>query len=296
VFVLGVWRSGTTLLYDLLAVDSRFAYPNYLQVNNPNTFLSAQGFIAKIMAPGFSKTRVFDNMRNGSHIAGEDEFALLNLTLRSCYLGTAFPRNRKHYNRYLTFRGASQKERARWKAGLKYFVQKLSFQYERPLILKSPPHIGRIRMILDVFPDAKFVCIRRNPFEIFQSNVHMLKTILPALTLQALTQQDDPKEYTIQVIKELNAAFVEDRDLIPKGNYCELSFESLTDDPLGQMRRVYQTLALPDFEAVEPHLRRYLASIADYKKNKFVELPADLRARIVKEWSRCFEEGGYSTE
>src|ERR687897_692102 len=39
-FVLGHWRSGTTLLHDLLAVDGRFACPNLYEVMYPHTFLT----------------------------------------------------------------------------------------------------------------------------------------------------------------------------------------------------------------------------------------------------------------
>src|SRR5689334_3485582 len=38
-FVLGTWRSGTTHLHNLLAVDRRFAFPNLYQVTYPLTFL-----------------------------------------------------------------------------------------------------------------------------------------------------------------------------------------------------------------------------------------------------------------
>jgi hypothetical protein len=57
---------------------------------------------------------------------------------------------------------------------------------------------------------------------------------------------------------------------------------------------MYEALSLPDFGHVEPGLRRYLASIAVYRKNTFPDLPAELRARVAREWRRCFEEWGYA--
>src|SRR5258706_4934382 len=41
-FVLGHWRSGTTHLHYLLALDDRFACPNLYQVFYPHTFLSTE--------------------------------------------------------------------------------------------------------------------------------------------------------------------------------------------------------------------------------------------------------------
>jgi hypothetical protein len=63
----------------------------------------------------------------------------------------------------------------------------------------------------------------------------------------------------------------------------------------GEGCSVQEALFLPDFGHVEPALRRYLGSLAAYKKNRFPELPADLRARIAREWRRCFEEWAYPT-
>src|SRR5271166_4955893 len=39
-FILGMWRSGTTHLHNLLAQDDRFAYPTTYQVCYPHTFLT----------------------------------------------------------------------------------------------------------------------------------------------------------------------------------------------------------------------------------------------------------------
>src|SRR5262245_31287635 len=39
VFIVGAWRSGTTLLHNLFAQDERFAFPNNYEVFYPHTFL-----------------------------------------------------------------------------------------------------------------------------------------------------------------------------------------------------------------------------------------------------------------
>ncbi len=72
-----------------------------------------------------------------------------------------------------------------------------------------------------------------------------------------------------------------------------MCFQRLEEDPLGEVRRLYEALDLPDFGLAEPALRRYVESIAGYRKNEFQELSADRRRRIAGEWRRCFEEWGY---
>ena len=48
-FILGMWRSGTTHLHNLLAQDGRFAYPNTYQVFYPRTFLTTEAINAKLV-------------------------------------------------------------------------------------------------------------------------------------------------------------------------------------------------------------------------------------------------------
>ena len=295
IFILGGWRSGTTLLHILFGKDERFAYPNYIQVMNPHTFLSAEWFYTKVVDAAAPETRGIDNMASGSRLPEEDEYALLLLTGMSYQLDGVFPRSSKQYKRFLTFRNATEDETFRWKDALQFFVRKLSYKYHRPLVLKSPAHTGRIRMILDVFPDAKFIYIHRNPFEVFQSYFQMLKKFA---TVFSVTDNSGEilTNHTFEVYKELNTAFFEERNLIPKGHYCEIGYEDLTQNPIGELRRIYQELDLPDFEVAEPEVSRYLASIADYKRNKLTDLSPELRSRIVNEWNRLFVEWGYSTE
>jgi hypothetical protein len=239
------------------------------------------------------RTRPHDNVRLGVHEPQEDEFALSCLTGYSFLLTLAFPRRAEYYDRYLTFRGVADKEIAEWKQALQWFVQKLSFKYRRPLVLKSPGHTGRIKMLLDVFPEAKFVHIHRNPYAVFPSVQHAVKKVSPWWTMQRSTPLDDLDDRTIRQFKEVYEAFFEERGLIPKDRFHEVKFEGLEADPIGQLRGIYEALALPDFGYVEPRLRHYLASLSGYKKNTFPELSAELRGRIAREWRRCFEEWGY---
>jgi hypothetical protein len=280
-------------LHNLFAQDDRFAYPNFYQVMFPHTFLSTEATSGKLVGFFLPRIRPQDNVRLGINEPQEDEFALSCLTRLSFLMTLAFPRRAEHYDRYLTFRGVAENERAEWKAALKGFVQKLSFKYGRPLVLKSPGHTCRLKMLLDVFPDAKFVHIHRNPYEVFQSARHTLKKILPWWTMQRSILLDDLDDRTIRQFKEVYDVFFEERGLIPKGRFHEVKFEDLEADPLGQLRGIYQALDLPEFEAAEPALRRYVESLAGYKKNTFPELPAELRARIAREWCRSFEEWGY---
>lgn len=293
-FVLGHWRTGTTFLHQLFAVDPRFASPNLYQVLFPHTFLSTETIATRLSWPLLPSDRSFDNVHQHYQMAYEDELALATLTLRSPYLSYVFPRQADYYDRFLTFRDVSEQDIDIWRAGLLFFLKKLTWKHGKPLILKSPPHTCRIRLLLSLFPGAKFVHIHRNPYTVFQSSMHLAAQGLPLTRLQS-TDGIDWQGRTLRTYKQMYDAFLEERQLIPAGHFHEVCFEELERDPLGVVRRVYEALSLPDFREVESALRQYVLSLAGYRKNVFPELPADSRERIKREWGRFFEEWGYAS-
>jgi len=291
-FVLGHWRSGTTFLHDLLAVDGRFACPNLYQALHPHTFLSTERPAARPMRALMPQRRPHDHMRMDPATAWEDEFAMCAWGLRTPYLAWAFPRQTSYYDRFLTFRDAPPDDVEQWKNALQLFLKKLTLKHGKPLILKSPPHTGRIKLLLEMFPQARFVHICRDPYVVFQSSLHTYATVLPTCQLQH-TNGLDWTERVLKQYRQLYDAFFEQRHLIPAGHYHEVCFEELEEDPVGEMAKLYEALKLPDFQQVEPNLRRYVQSLAGYRKNIFPELAPELYERIGREWRRCFEEWGY---
>jgi hypothetical protein len=204
-----------------------------------------------------------------------------------------FPRRAGHYDRYLTLRGVKNGEIAEWQGAILWFAKKLTWKYRKPLVLKSPPHTGRIRLLLEVFPDARFVHIHRDPYVVFQSARHTALKMIDFFNLQHSAL--DAEERTIRQYLEMFDAFFEEKDSIRENRLHEVRFEDLERDPIGEMRRVYQALRLPEFGLVEPSMRSYVASLSGYEKNTYPPIEPRLRERIAHEWRRCFESWGYPT-
>lgn len=293
VFLLGIWRSGTTHLQNLFARDPRFAFPNWFQVTYPHQFLHTEAWKSRLEAFFVPRTRLQDNVRFGYDQPSEEDIALCTLTGLSPLLSWVFPRRAEHYDRYLTFRDVPDGEVSRWKEAFRAFVRKLMLKYQRPLVLKSPGHTARIRLLLELFPDARFVHICRNPYAVYQSAGHANRELMRYVALQRPSLDVD--ERTIRQYAELYDAYFEDRELIPGGRLHELRFEDLEQDPIGQMRKVYAALDLPDFAEVEPALRGYVDSLSGYRKNAYPELSPDLKARLAREWKRYFRAWDYAT-
>ena len=74
--------------------------------------------------------------------------------------------------------------------------------------------------------------------------------------------------------------FFAERHRLTDENYCEVRFDDLVRDPLGQLRRVYQRLRLPTFDYVEPAVQEYIHSIKGYARNSFEPMTDPIRERV----------------
>jgi hypothetical protein len=207
-------------------------------------------------------------------------------------MSSSFPRREDLYDRYLTFRNVPDEIIRKWKNALRFFLQKLTWKYRRPIVLKSPTHTCRIKLLLELFPDARFIHIHRNPFAVFQSNRRRHDGAVRYSRLQRSIATED--EMFIRRYREMYDVFFDERELIPRDRYHELAFEDLESDPIGQLREVYAKVGLPTFEAVEPRLLVYVATRSNYMRNEYVDLRAALRSKIASAWKRNFEEWGYA--
>jgi len=292
-FILGHWRSGTTLLHNLLAIDDRFGYPNLYQVFFPHTFLCTEAVRSEQIVPLIPSTRVFDNVAQGLGMPNEDEFATCTASLLSPYMLWAFPRRQAQYEKYLSFRGVPEAEVNRWKETLLLFVKKLTLKQDRPMLLKSPPHTCRIKLLLELFPDAQFLHIRRNPYTVFQSTKHLDEVLTRSLQFQ----NHDPEALDDAVIRRyqvMHDAYFDELPLIPEGRFHDVAFEDLEADPIGELRTVYERLDLGGFDTVLPRLQAYVDSLSGYRKNDYPDLPPALRDRVGQAWRRNFEAWDYS--
>src|SRR5262249_28739134 len=85
-FVIGHWRSGTTLLHELLVLDERHNCPNTYQCLEPNHFLLTEGAVKRFLWFLVPQHRPMDNMAVGWDRPQEDEFALCMMGQPSPYL------------------------------------------------------------------------------------------------------------------------------------------------------------------------------------------------------------------
>ena len=292
IFVLGHWRTGTTLLHELMILDERFSYPDTFDCLEPNHTLLTEHFFKRHMKWVVPNRRPMDNMAVGFDRPQEDEFALCMLGLPSTYTDFAFPNNPPLEPGSLDLRGLNPSRLRQWKLGFRRFLQMLTFKDPRRLVLKSPPHTARVPVLLEMFPDARFIHIVRDPYTVFNSTVNLWKSLGRKHGLQVPANDAAIREKVFREFRIIYERLEEAKSLIPPGRFHELRYEDLVKDPVEAMRATFAAVNLDSFEAYLPKLKGYLEQTAGYETNKFEISDAD-RAEVAARWGDVITRYGY---
>lgn len=295
VFILGHWRSGTTYLHELMSLDERFTSPTTIQCFAPCHFMLLGSFFSRWFGFLMPSQRPMDNMIMGWSRPQEDEFALCALGIPSPYTRIAFP-NRGNVNmQYLDMQGLTEDELSTWKAGLDNFIRMITIQENKPIILKSPTHTGRLKVLAEMYPDAKFIHIARNPYEVYSSTLRLWHTMDEVQGLQITKKDFDYGPYVFECMERMYEGHREGEQHVSDDRICRTSYEELVKDPVGEIQRIYQQLDLGDFENIREPLEETVAQSKSYKPNQH-SLDDVTREEVETRWSFYFEKYGYEKE
>jgi len=294
VFIVGHWRSGTTHLHELMVLDERFGYPTTYECMTPHHYLLTEWFFSSYANFLIPNKRPMDNMAAGWNHPQEDEFALMNLGVASIYTRIAFPNETPEYMNTLDIRELPAAQLERWSAALKTFVQTLTYDKGKRIVLKSPPHTGRIEVLAKLFPGAKFIHIARNPYDIFPSTRRLWQSLDEVQGLQ-FPKNKQLDEFVFSAFETMYRGYEAQRSTLDPSQLYEVRYEDLVRDPVAEVQRIYSTLDLGDFEPVRTKLAAYVQGQKDYVKNRHQLEPA-IKAEIRRRWSGYIERYGYGAE
>jgi hypothetical protein len=304
VFIIGHWRSGTTFLHELLALDARFLWPSAYECFAPGHFLVTQGWAKRHLSRFLPAYRPMDRMRFGFDRPQEDEFALFNLGLGSPYETIAFPNRRPAGHDCLDPAALSAERRAAWEAGFLHFLQAVQWRARRRdpsatgrMLLKSPTHTARLAVLRRMFPEAAFVHLVRNPYELFASTKRLWTALFAREGLQnprlgALKGGvPDLDEHVFATLERLYRDFPREAAALPERQFCEIRYEDLAARPLEVLERLYDHLGLGDFAAVRGRIADALAGL-DHVPNRH-RLTTREEEEIRRRWAFYFARHGY---
>ncbi len=259
VFIVGLPRTGTTLLHMLLSADPAHRAPLTWEVMEPSpatTERCAQKIQRtardlewlKYLAPDFGRVHAI-----GAELPQEC-VSLMSATFLSDQFDTMYnvPAYRAWFLRQ-NLLPAYQFHRR--------FLQHLQFtRPARRWILKAPAHMFALPALLAVYPDALFVQTHRAPLRAVAS-VSSLITMLRCVFSDAV----DPVEIGREALRywsETLHRFLDERDRLPADRVSDLPYAELQRDPVAAARQVYEYFDWPYTRETEQRMKRVLASQA----------------------------------
>ncbi len=294
VFIIGHWRSGTTFVHNILACDKHFGYNTTYQTVFPNLMLFGQPFFKKCLSISMPHSRPADNLELDVDLPQEEEFALSNMMPYTYYNFWYFPQHMMEYcERFLLFNTITEEERQVFKdTFLKLIKISLKSTNGTQFLSKNPPHTGRIKTLLEMFPDAKFLYLMRNPYTVFESTFNFFSNTILPLKLHEITN-DQLEANFVEVYRRLYYKYEEEKHLIPKENLMELKFEDFEADAYGMTEEIYRTLNIEGFNESKEAIEKYIGKRKGYKKNKYSYDKHTIET-VEKNWSMALEDWGYS--
>ena len=297
-FILGHWRSGTTHLHNLLGRVPQHTYSTVFQCVFPTSFLTLDGIVPQLTERFMDDTRSYDNVKHGWYEAAEDEIALAKLTGLSPYISFMFPDNQASYEKYIDFIEATEAERKLWKREFNWFIKKIMLQTGgKRVVVKSCTHTARVRMLLEMYPNARFIYIHRNPYEVFSSTLHMRSHTdwENFFHLPFENWEQERERVTLTLGQRIFERFIADRHLIPEENYYELAYTDLCGNEMEVVGDIWSKLRLGGWESSEPVLQQYVDSLKGYKRNK-LQFDDRMKDMVYDQWREVFDTFGYDRE
>lgn len=294
VFILGHWRSGTTHLYNTMCQSGAWGYVPPVATGLPWDLFGIGQAFRPLLERALPEHRYIDNIPVTAESPQEDEIAIANMSALSFYHGIYFPQAFSELaNRGLFFDGCSVDEVDEWRDQFLYFLKKLFVhQREKPLLIKNPVYTGRLAMLRAMFPQAKFIHIHRNPYDVFVSMQNFYKKLFAEFSLQGY-EHVDIDEVIFSIYGRMMSRFEEDAKNMAEGDLVELPYRQLDDNPMDALDRIYQALGLPGFDAAVPKFETYLASVKAFKKNKF-SYSDDTAKKVEARFGQWLEKWNYT--
>ena len=292
IFVLGYWRSGTTLLHEYLCQDNRFGFPSTYACMQPHHFVLTQS--AALQRRLRTIRRPMDEVRISAASPQEDEFALLALGARSPYEALLAPRRLADALALSDPRDLPPEAMRRWREALITFLSGVSVvEGGRPLVLKSPPHGYRVATLRELFPDARFVLIVRSPDIVYESTVHMWRTLFPTYSMESIPPEEDTRRAIMEDRPRFEAKLAEGLRGLPDNRTALVHYESLVRDPVTVLGGLYEQLHLGGFSEVEPAIKATLRLRGSYAARNAVPSEHWMRQLRVA-WQPIFNRYGYA--
>lgn len=258
VFILGLPRTGTTILFEVLAQDPAMRAPASWEVAKPIPPPTAwncdtdkrRGQVARLLpvmeklAPGFRRIHAID-----AHLPQECVYLLASHFMSEQF---AYMYNLPGYRRWLL-----ESDMGPAYCWHRDFLQHLQVDYpgER-WVLKSPAHLGCLDTLLARYPDACIIWTHRRPLDAMASFASLTSTLHGGFSDcvdPVATAQQEVSHYA----RVANAGLAQ-RARLGEAHFLDVGFDTICNDPVSVVRDIYQRFSLPLAPGTLDRMRGYL--------------------------------------
>ncbi|MGE4337971.1 MAG: sulfotransferase [Pigmentiphaga sp.] len=262
IIIVGLPRSGTTHLENLIASDRRLRHlPVYLGAEAVPTLGETAGpdgrdprwVRSNAHWERMSQNAIMAAMHEHSpdHACGENELQMPDFTTYQWEWMAEVPGWRDYY--------LSHDQTPHYAYG-KHMLKAIAYQFpsERRWILKGNQHSEQLPALIANYPDAYIVQIHRDPLAIIQS-------VLTMRGLSILNDQKHPDikahvDYWVDRIERMLRAYIRDMDKVPQGQRLDILFGDVIADDVGTAQKVLEFAGLPSTPESVADMREYMDS------------------------------------
>ena len=281
IFIIGHWRCGTTYLHNILSLDKNLGYFTTFQAYLPGVFLGSEKLFKPLVASSLPGKRPMD------------QYALGALTPYSYYHGWCFPKNMDFYNKYVVMENVDKEDIYAWKKAYLYLIKKVTFfENGKRLVLKNQDNTAKIKLLLEMFPDAKFILLIRDPYDLYYSMMKFMRIVIPLYCLQNPPPLRVVEDSMFTLLEKMFKKYFQEKNLIPMGNLVEMKYEKFISEPLKQLENIYKTLNLDGFNENKETFEQYINAQKKIKLDTY-RLTEENKEKINKRWHIIFKEFNY---
>lgn len=261
VFIVGFPRTGTTILFNLLAQDPANRAPLGWETQFPNpppaedTFHTdprierARKYFAQMdqMAPNLASIHEV-----GAELPQEC-MPILAHSLLSPQASITF--NIPSYQTWVDDQDATPAYRYH-----RHFLQHLQSHVMRDRwVLKSPVHLATLDALLAEYPDARLIFTHRDPAKTIPSLASLIYTVRGIVTDHVDAKSVGTEQLAWWADALDHAMAVRSAHSDKADQFIDIQFEDIVADPVASAHRVYDAFDLPWTEDVERRMRQFLA-------------------------------------
>jgi hypothetical protein len=262
IFVLGLPRTGTSILHELLAQDPESRVATTWEVESPWPPPEASSYendprIAESERRLAGVDRVLPEFKRIHRMGARLPQECVALT---CHDFASLVFHTSHrlptYQQWLD--GAD--------LGWVYESHRRQLQYLQwrcragRWVLKSPGHLFALDALLRVYPDARIVQTHRDPLRVLVSTVHLV-SVLRGLASDRVDPREIGADWSARLADGLARTLALRRaGALPEERVFDVRFADFVGSEIETIRRIYRHFGLELSAAAEARMRRYLAA------------------------------------